>query len=156
MYSNEEKLNIFRNECRRYDLYISKISRLKDELTVINTKMEHLSSPAMDRVGSNPNLGQMNDLISLIEVKNTIESRIASLKKMTDWIIGCIDRIGYPAYRMVVWDTMVKGNKLSVLAETYHVNYKILSRNRKKCLLLVLDSETMEEYDRIISELSEN
>ncbi len=155
MYTEEDRLNLFRNECRSYDSYISEIRKLEDELTVINTRMEHLSSPAMNRVGSNPNQGQMSDLVSLIEEKNRIENRKTALKELTDWIRECIDRISYPAYRMVVWDTMVKGGKLSVLANTYDVSEKLLSKNRRKCLLLVLDRNTMEAYERIRAGITE-
>ena len=111
--------------------------------------MEHLSSPAMDRVGSNPNPGQVSDLISLIEEKNRIENKQTALKELTDWILDCIDRISYPAYRMVVWDTMVKGGKLSAIADTYNVSEKLLSKNRRNCLLLVLDRDTMKSYEGI-------
>ena len=150
MYTDAEKLNIFRNECRRYDYYLAETSRLEDELTVIVSRMEHISSPAMEKVGSNPNPGQVSDLVGMIEVKNSIEEKISSLRKMTGWITGCIDRIAYPAYRMVVWDTM-----LSELADTYVVSEKVLSRNRKRCILHVLDRKAMEQYDLIQSELSE-
>ena len=149
MYTEEDRLNLFRNECRRYDAYIAEIERLEDRLTVIRTRMEHLSSPAMDRVGSNPNPGQVSDLISLIEEKNRIENKQTALKELTDWILDCIDRISYPAYRMVVWDTMVKGGKLSAIADTYNVSEKLLSKNRRNCLLLVLDRDTMKSYEGI-------
>ena len=155
MYTDAEKLNIFRSECRRYDYYLAEIAGLEDELTVIISRMEHISSPTMEKVGSNPNPGQVSDLVGMIEVKNGIEKKISSLRKMTGWITGCIDRIAYPAYRMVVWDTMVKGIRLSELADTYLVSEKVLSRNRKRCILHVLDRKTMEQYDLIHSELSE-
>lgn len=155
MYTEEDRLNLFRNECRSYDSYISEIRKLEDELTVINTRMEHLSSPAMNRVGSNPNQGQMSDLVTLIEEKNRIEKRQTALRELTDWIRECIDRISYPAYRIVVWDTMVKGGKLSVIADTYNVSEKLLSKNRRKCLLLVLDQNTMETYERIRAGITE-
>lgn len=154
MYTEEEKLNIFKYECRRYDYYLAEIRKLENELTVIITRMEHLSSPAMERVGSNPNQGQMNDLISLIETKNGIESKLSALREMTGWITGCIDRISYPAYRMVVWDTFVKSGKLSALSDTYGISEKLLSRNRKRCILQVLDQDTMEKYDSIHNLLS--
>lgn len=149
LYSDEEKLKTFQEECRDYYYYRDRIKNLNDRLTVLINRMENTHSPVLDRISDNTSASTKDPIVPWLAAKASLEERIAAHEAMLKWIESCIDAIPYPAYRVLIWQTFITGDKLSVFANKYDVSTKHISQNRRKLLLMVLSDEKMQEHDQL-------
>lgn len=149
LYSDEEILRVFQEECRNYYYYQDKLKNLNDQLAVLVNRMENTHSPSLDKVPSATPANADDRIVPYLETKTSLENRIGACQAMLKWIEHCIDEIPYPAYRYMVWQTYIAGDKLSYFAKRYNVSVKKISQNRKKCLLMVLNDDKIIEHDKL-------
>ena len=149
LYSDEEIIRVFQEECRNYYYYQDKLKNLNDQLAVVVNRMENTHSPALDKVPVRTAVKTDDRIVPYLETKASLENRISACQAMLDWIEKCIDEIPYPAYRYMVWQTYIAGDKLSYFAGRYNVSVKKIGQNRKKCLLMVLDDDKIIEHDKL-------
>lgn len=146
--NDNEKISVFREECRRYLDFQEHIDNIDGRLTVLRIKMENVHSPSLEKIGSSPSRHEQN-LLALIEQKNRLEDRKAYYQERMDWIKNTIDLIPSPAYKALVWMTFVRRDSLDSMSKMYDVRPGHMNKMRKKFLLLVLTDEKLDELDKL-------
>lgn len=145
---DEEKINVFRQECHRYLDFQDHIDNINGRLKVLQIKMENVHSPSLQKIGSSPSRHEQN-LLGFIEQKNLLEERRDYYQERMDWIQNTIDQIPSPAYKALVWITFVRRDSLDSMSKMYDVRPGHMNKMRKKFLLIVLTDDKMDELDAL-------
>jgi len=150
-YTKQEKLKIFRSECSLYRMHILSIEKIDTDLEVLQSHMENVHSPQLDKVGSSPSRKERS-LIPMIEKKDAMKENRDFYEAKVNWILSIVDAIPNPAYQILIWRTYILRESMQSLAERYQVSRDHMYKLRQYHLLKVLTDEKMAEYDAIIGE----
>ena len=153
MYSDDERIETFREECQNYFRYQNRIKDLQEQLESLTNRYENVHSPVLDRVGTSGTPSERDRVIQYMDAKTKLDKRIDVYQRMLDWIESCIDKVPLPSYRILIWQTFIQGYKLSAMATKYDVSQKHIGTTRRKCLLKVLTDEMMKTHDQIQMEM---
>jgi len=148
MSGSDDRVAIFRKECRNYKFYLDGIERIDQQLEVLELRMQNVHSIDTERVVASGS-GKERSLIPLIEKKEELLAQKQYYQNRIDWIIECLDNVPSPAYRTVIWKTYVQRESLRRFAEKYNVNSDLVYKMRKIYLEKMMTDEAMEKYQKI-------
>ncbi|MCR5229709.1 MAG: hypothetical protein K6D03_06255 [Solobacterium sp.] len=117
----DQRIVLFRAECRRYSDYLREWRIIQTELEIIQHKMENVYSPDPRKSAGSVKSGSSRSLVALIAAKDRTLEKSRSVEKKIEWIMRCFYSIPYPAYRALIWRVYVQSNKISDLAEEFGI-----------------------------------
>ena len=148
--AKDDKIALFRDECRAYPYYLTEINKYDDKLAQLQNRMEGVYSPVTDRIGSTPTPHEL-DYIEIIQQKEELERYRQFYIDMTRWVLDVISDITSPAYKALVWATYVQKIPLQSIADKYMIGKDKLYRIRRKHLQNALSEQRMQEYTEIMT-----
>lgn len=148
MISKNERLRLYKNECRRYFYYQSEIAKIDDALRSLAVKMCNVHSPATQKIGSSPSRHEI-DYIRLIESKTEYERKKAYYQERIDWITDIIQSIPSRAYSAIAWMTLVQAKTKMDIIITYDAKPEYVYKVRDQFLVKELTDEKMDIYHNI-------
>lgn len=149
MNSRTDWLKLYKKECRSYFKYEASFNREKLQLDEINSMIQDIHSPRTDQASGHGSFSQDTKLLSMIEVKQEVETQIAYYESILYWIIAVNEAISSPAYRAITWQTLIQGKNRLDLLINYEVNPDYVYRMRDKFIMSAIDQKLVNEYERI-------
>ncbi len=150
MYTDDERIRMFREECAGIKKYQSRIRRIESDLKVLETKMMDVSSPVLDKIGSSPSRKEKS-LIEYLERKTYLQDEIDYWNERIRWVKETVASVDSPGWQVIIWRTYMEKQKVADLAEEYLVSRDHIYKGRRFYLLRGLTDERMKELDRLKS-----
>ena len=148
MYTDEERIRCFRQECSSIKKYQSRIKRVESDLTVLEARMMNVSSPALEKIGSSPSRKEKS-MIEYLEKKQHLQDEIDYWNSRIQWVSDTVSSIDSPGWQVVIWRTYMEKQKVADLAEEYLVSKDHIYRGRRIYLLKGLSDERMDLLDEL-------
>lgn len=145
-----EWLLLYKKECRMYFTYESNLKKTELELEQINEEIKNVKSVNTTNIVGHSNKPPEERLLALIEIKDELEKQIQYYQSMINWIFHVNDKVTSPAYRAIIWQTLVQAKNRTDLMINYDVNPDYVCKMRDKFLLVALDKESIQEYQEVM------
>lgn len=139
---NNERLVIFKRECRKYFAYQAETARIAERLRSLQVTMENVHSPSMQKIGSSPSRKEF-DLVRLMAAKDVYEKNKAFYERRVKWIDDVINAIPSKAYCAIAWMTLVQGKTRMEVIITYDASPDYVYKIRDQFLAKILADETV-------------
>ncbi len=140
MLSPEEKMVLFKNECRLYSFHCEMLKQAEEQRERLVNRMMNVHSVNLERVGTSPSRKEVS-LIPLIESKTALDEEIQYLNERIGWLKEGIDSIPSPGIRALIWVTYLMGESVQEAAEKLNMNVSHVYKLRKKHVLLMMSDE---------------
>jgi hypothetical protein len=137
---HSEAVQGFRKECSSWYYYQSQIKKADDKLTELQTRIDAVYSPALQKIGSTPSPHE-KDLIGLISRQDKIRKEKAYCQEKMHYIKSTIEYIPSPAYRITVWMTLIEGKTYAEVGRKFDVSPRLIKENQEKFLDAVLKKQ---------------
>ena len=141
MYSDEDRLEIFKRECAMYYTRMNEIKKLQSDVKLIVHRLENVHSVATDQPLMRTSIKE-RPIIEMLDQKQHCEDMIEYYQQRIQWIIECLNNIPSPAYRALIWMTyVIRENKITTIANYIGMNRDLIYKNRKYYIALGVTDE---------------
>ena len=154
MYTDDERIRLFREECGNIKKYQSRIKKIESDLTVLEAKMLNVSSPVLDKVGSSPSRKEKS-LLEFLEKKAYLQEEMEYWERRINWLSETVNHVESPGWQVIIWRTYMEKQKVADLAEEYLVSKDHIYKGRRIYLLRGLTDERMDDLDALKEEYEE-
>lgn len=145
-----EWLLLYKKVCRMYFTYESNLKKTELELEQIIEEIKNVKSVNTTNIVGHSNKPPEERLLSLIEIKDELERQIQYYQSMINWIFHVNNKVTSPAYRAITWQTLVQAKNRTDLMINYDVDPDYVCKMRDKFLLVALDEESIQEYQKVM------
>lgn len=150
MATDTWKLQTLKKEARNYGHYQKQIEKYQDQIIILEGRIRNVHSPKLGGT-STPYSQYQKDtlLLKKLQKKEELEKKQKIYLLQRDWIIHTIESVSSPAFRAILWATLVDGESLRELAEKYQTTADHMYKLRRKFMLEAMSDENIRQYETI-------
>jgi hypothetical protein len=150
MVTEAWKLKTLKKEARNFGYYQRQIERYQDQIILVEGRISNMHSPKMGGTSTAFSQHQKDTLLlKNIQMKEELLKKQKQFILQRDWVIYTIGSISSPAFKAILWATLVDGDSIKELAEEYQTTADHMYKLRRKFMLEAMNEENIRQYEII-------
>ena len=150
MVTEAWKLQTLKSEARNYGHYQRQIEKYQDQIIIVEGRINNMHSPKLGGTSTSYSQHQKDTLLlKNLQLKEDLKKKQKSYILQRDWIIHTIESISSPAFKAILWATLVDGESLKDVAEKYQTTADHMYKLRRKFMLEAMNDENIRQYETI-------